>query len=170
VWINELHYDNTSSDTNEGVEIAGVAGTDLSNYRLVFYEGNDGGVDDEEALMGIVDDERLGFGAVWFPVKGIEQGPDGVALVDVSGGTQTLLQFVSYEGAFMAAGGVADGTVSTDIGIQEGSSTPIGFSLQLRGRGSTYKDFTWVGPTNHSRGSLNSGQTAVPVGSFFLVK
>ncbi|MGI9240203.1 MAG: endonuclease, partial [Verrucomicrobiales bacterium] len=37
VFINELHYDNSGADTNEGLEIAGPAGTDLSAYRLVFY-------------------------------------------------------------------------------------------------------------------------------------
>ena len=29
-WVNELHYDNGGSDMNEGFEIAGAAGTDLS--------------------------------------------------------------------------------------------------------------------------------------------
>ena len=27
-WINEFHYDNTGTDIDEGVEIAGAAGTD----------------------------------------------------------------------------------------------------------------------------------------------
>lgn len=30
VWINEIHYDNTGDDVDEGVEIAGPAGTDLT--------------------------------------------------------------------------------------------------------------------------------------------
>ncbi len=30
VFINEIHYDNTSTDANEGVEIAGPAGTNLT--------------------------------------------------------------------------------------------------------------------------------------------
>ncbi len=30
VFINEIHYDNSGTDTNEGVEIAGPAGTDLA--------------------------------------------------------------------------------------------------------------------------------------------
>ena len=29
-FINEIHYDNASTDVGEAVEIAGVAGTDLS--------------------------------------------------------------------------------------------------------------------------------------------
>ncbi len=39
VFINEIHYDNTGTDTGEFVEIAGPAGTDLSGWRLVFYNG-----------------------------------------------------------------------------------------------------------------------------------
>ena len=37
VWINELHYDNVSADTNEGFEIAGNSGSDLSNYQVYLY-------------------------------------------------------------------------------------------------------------------------------------
>jgi hypothetical protein len=33
--INEIHYDNTGGDLNEGFEIAGIAGTDLSCYDVV---------------------------------------------------------------------------------------------------------------------------------------
>ena len=35
VFINELHYDNAGSDINEGVEIAGPAGTSLENWILL---------------------------------------------------------------------------------------------------------------------------------------
>ena len=33
--INEIHYDNTGGDLNEGFEIAGVAGADLSYCDVV---------------------------------------------------------------------------------------------------------------------------------------
>ncbi len=39
IWINEIHYDNDGTDVNEGVEIAGTAGSVLTNYALVFYNG-----------------------------------------------------------------------------------------------------------------------------------
>ena len=42
VYINEIHYDNVSNDTLEGIEIAGPAGTDLACYQLVLYNGNNG--------------------------------------------------------------------------------------------------------------------------------
>ena len=40
VFINEIHYDNVGTDSGEKVEIAGPAGTDLSGWKLVRYNGS----------------------------------------------------------------------------------------------------------------------------------
>ena len=40
--INEIHYDNVGTDANEAIEVEGPAGTDLSGYKLVLYNGNGG--------------------------------------------------------------------------------------------------------------------------------
>ncbi len=58
--------------------------------------------------------------------------PDGVALVMPD---DTVVQFLSYEGTFVAAGGAADELTSTDIGVAESNSTPPGNLLQLSGAG-----------------------------------
>ncbi len=73
------------------------------------------------------------------------------------------MQFLSYEGAFFAADGPAEDVMSTDIGVSETSSTPWGHSLQLRGVGATYEDFTWASPAPDTFGAVNTGQTFVPV-------
>ena len=39
IFINEIHYDNTSTDTGEFVEVAGPAGTSLTGYSIVRYNG-----------------------------------------------------------------------------------------------------------------------------------
>ena len=89
-------------------------------------------------------------------MNGIQNGsPDGVALVN----GPTLVQFLSYEGSFTAVGGPADGVASTDIGVTETGSEPLGQSLQLHGSGSIYQDFTWAGPSPISPGAVNAGQT-----------
>ncbi|RNC87780.1 MAG: T9SS C-terminal target domain-containing protein [Winogradskyella sp.] len=157
VFINEIHYDNASSDVNEGVEIAGPAGTDLSTYTITLYNGSNGSSYDTETLSGTIPDEGgSGFGAVWFPIAGMQNGaPDGIAL-DNNG---TLIQFLSYEGSFMASGGPADGITSTDIGVSEGGGTAVGDSLQLTGSGTTYENFTWSGPSASSAGTINTGQS-----------
>ena len=158
VFINEIHYDNDGTDSGEAIEIAGPAGTDLSGWQIVLYNGAGGGTYNTTTLSGTIPDQGTGFGTVVvnYPVNGIQNGdPDGIALVD-SGGN--VIQFLSYEGTFTAANGPAAGLVSTDIGVSEGSSTPVGFSLQLTGTGTNYDHFTWSGPSAATFGAFNTGQ------------
>ena len=163
VFFNELHYDNDGTDTGEAVEIAGPAGTDLTGWSVVRYNGNGGATYTSPAadngLGGPLTDAGNGYGfaTVTYPANGLQNGsPDGVALVNAAG---EVVQFLSYEGTFTAVGGPADGLTSTDIGVAEGSSTPAGFSLQLAGTGTTYQDFTWTAPSDDSFGTVNAGQT-----------
>ena len=48
---------------------------------------------------------------------------------------------------------------STDIGVFEDGTTPIGYSLQLGGTGTQYSDFTWNAPDTETKGSVNLTQT-----------
>jgi uncharacterized protein len=159
VFINEIHYDNDGADVNEAVEIAGRAGTDISGWRLILYNGGNGAVYNTQTLAGTIPNQTNGFGfvTVTYPVNGLQNGsPDGVALVNAAG---EVVQFLSYEGAFTAVGGPADGLTSTDIGVEEISSTPVGYSLQLTGTGFTYADFTWSGPVTNTFSTLNTSQS-----------
>lgn len=158
VFINEIHYDNTGTDAGEAVEIAGPAGTNLSGWSIVLYNGTGGAVYDTDALSGSIPDQQNGFGTVVlnYPANGIQNGsPDAIALVN---GT-TVVQFLSYEGSFVAVGGPANGMTSTDIGVSENGSEPLGQSLQLRGTGTVYADFTWSAPATATFGALNTGQS-----------
>ncbi len=157
VFINEIHYDNSSTDVGEAVEIAGPAGTDLSGWTLVLYNGNGGVTYSTIALSGTIDDEGSGFGALSFDTPGIQNGPDGIALVDAGG---AVVQFLSYEGSFVATNGPAVGLTSEDIGVSE-SGTPVGTSLQLKGTGFVYDDFDWAFPGDDSFGDVNEGQSFV---------
>lgn len=168
VWINEMHYDNGGSDTQEGIEIAGPAGTSLSGYRLEMYNGSNSGLYDTVPLTGTLADQQSGFGTLWFAVPGLQNGaPDGVALV---ASDNSVLQFISYEGVFTASDGAALGMLSVSIGVEENGGTLAGESLQLVGTGSVPDDFTWAAPAAHSRGAINPGQTLVPVsrGTLFI--
>ena len=163
VFINELHYDNTGGDVDEGFEIAGPSGTDLTGWKVELYNGSNGTDYGTINLSGAIPDEGAGFGALGFFASGIQNGaPDGLALIDAA---NTVIQFLSYEGSFTATSGTANGMTSTDIGVFEPSSSPIGESLQLIGTGSLYGDFTWSGPTTASSGLINTGQTFVGSGS-----
>lgn len=158
VFINEIHYDNTGTDAGEAIEVAGPAGTDLTGWSIVLYNGTGGAVYDTDVLSGTIPDLGGGFGVVVlnYAVNGIQNGaPDGIALVNAS---STVVQFLSYEGTFTAVGGPANGIVSTDIGVSENGTEPLGQSLRLSGTGTTYEDFTWNSPAAASFGAFNTGQ------------
>ncbi len=168
VWINEFHYDDSGTDQGEFIEVAGNAGIDLSGYQLVLYNGANGTVYDVVALTGMIDDEGNKYGAVdfQFPTNGIQNGdPDGFALVDPSG---NVVEFLSYEGTFVATAGPAFGMLSTDVVVDEQPAPAAGNSLQLTGNGNRSTDFTWSGPSTDSPGSLNIGQTIIAAGRLVI--
>ena len=156
VWINEIHYDNSGADVNEGVEIAGLSGTNLSGWSLVAYNGSGGSSYNTTVLNGVISNQSNGIGTIWFPISGLQNGsPDGIALYD---GTN-VIQFLSYEGSFTATNGVANGITSTDIGVVESGSQTVGNSMQLQGTGSSYSDFSWVTNIANTNGNINTSQT-----------
>jgi len=157
VFINEIHYDNSGTDANEAVEIAGPAGTDLTGWSLVLYNGNGGASYSTVSLSGSIPDLDNGHGVLEFATPGIQNGsPDGLALVDPG---SSVIQFLSYEGSFVAIDGPAIGMTSTDIVVSEEPAPASGQSLQLSGSGVSYDDFTWSGPSTSTFGSVNTGQT-----------
>ncbi|MBN1920232.1 MAG: ExeM/NucH family extracellular endonuclease [Anaerolineae bacterium] len=157
VFVNEIHYDNDGTDASEGVEVAGPAGTDLTGWQLIPYNGNGGVQYSVQTLSGTIPDQQNGYGTVFFAISGLQNGaPDGIALVDAS---STVIQFLSYEGAFAATDGPATGLTSVDIGVSEVGTTPAGDSLQLVGTGTTYEDFTWNTATiANTYNAINTGQ------------
>ncbi|MBD2070191.1 ExeM/NucH family extracellular endonuclease [Leptolyngbya sp. FACHB-671] len=158
-FINEFHYDNAGTDTGEAIELAGLAGTDLTGWQIVLYNGANGLEYSRRSLAGLtISDQENGFGTitVTYPSNGIQNGaPDGIALVDDTG---AVVQFLSYEGVFTALDGPAVGLESVDIGVRELDSTPVGSSLQLQGTGRTSTDFTWAPAADDSFGEVNVSQ------------
>jgi predicted extracellular nuclease len=164
VFINEIHYDNTGTDTGEAFEIAGPAGTSLAGWSVVLYNGNGGAVYNTIALTGTVPNQQAGFGTLAFslPTNGLQNGsPDGLALVDAG---STVVEFLSYEGSFVAVGGAANGMTSADIGVSESSGTAVGDSLQLAGAGTGGGDFSWAAAQPNTFGGVNTGQTFIGAG------
>lgn len=128
--FSELHYDNSGTDVGEAIEVEGPAGTDLTGWTVVLYDGNGGAPYNTQTLSGAIPATCGARGVVVlnYPQNGIQNGsPDGLALVDAGG---HVVEFLSYEGTMTAVGGPANGVVSTDIVASEPSTTPIGQSLQ----------------------------------------
>jgi DNA/RNA endonuclease G (NUC1) len=138
VRFNEIHYDNVAVDTGEAIEVEGPAGTDVTGYSIVLYNGSNGAPYNTITLTGTLAEscEARGVLAVSFPQDGLQNGaPDGMALFDNTG---ALVEFRSYEGVMTASSGPAALVTSTDIGAEESNSTPAGLSLQRNSSG------TWI--------------------------
>ena len=135
--------------------MAVTAGTNLSGWTVYFYDGSSGKSYATSALSGVAPPSSVSV--VSMNKAGIQNGgSDGFALVDNS---NVVVQFISYEGTVTASNGPATGMSSTNVGVQESSSTPIGYSLQLAGSGCSYGDFSWQNPAYNTKGSVNNGQT-----------
>lgn len=129
VYINELHYDNSGTDVGEFIEVAGPAGTDLTNYTITLYNGSNNASYATITLTGTIDDEGAGVGAVSFDYSGIQNGaPDAIALSKTG---STDVQYLSYEGVMSATAtnGPAIGLNSEDILVAEGTNV-AGTSLE----------------------------------------
>lgn len=154
VRISEIHYDNVSTDAGEAIEVSAPAGTDLTGWQIILYNGNGGASYGTQVLNGIVPATCGSRGVVVtnYPANGIQNGdPDGVALVDSAGG---LVEYLSYEGVFAATNGPAAGVTSVDIGVREAGTEPIGNSLARDAAG------TWSGPATATFGACNdNGET-----------
>jgi DNA/RNA endonuclease G (NUC1) len=145
VRLTELHYDNVGSDVDERVEVEGPAGTNLSGWSLVFYNGNGGSSYLTRALTGVIPATCGARGVIVEAVSGIQNGgagtntePDGLALVNAAG---AVVEFISYEGVFTASNGPAAGLTSTNIGVAQ-DGAPIGLSLQRNVDGSAWRSAT----------------------------
>ena len=152
--VNEIHYDNLGTDTGEAIEIEGPAGANVTGFRVVLYNGNGGVPYNDVTLSGTLPATcgARGVLVLTYPQDGIQNGPpDGIALLNASG---QVLEFVSYEGTFLASTGPAAGLTSTDIGASE-TNGPIGSSLQRNSAG------VWAAGTS-SFGACNP-ETPLPV-------
>jgi DNA/RNA endonuclease G (NUC1) len=158
--INEIHYDNAGTDSGEQIEISGPVGMSIAQWSIVLYNGNGSMTYDTRILTEVlpatceVDGVGRGVVVATYSVNGIQNGnPDGIALVNAAG---QVVEFLSYGGTITAANGPAAGQTSTDIGITEGSGTPIGHSLERNGDGG------WsAGPNSFRSCNTNEFPTAV---------
>ena len=156
VRFSELHYDNVSTDTGEAIEVAGPAGTDLTGWRVVLYNGSNNLTYNTTTLSGAIPAicGTRGVVVINYPSNGIQNGsPDGMALVNAAG---AVIEFLSYEGTMVAADGPAAGLPSTDILQVETDTRSIGTSLARRPNG------TWGPSARNSFGACNEQDNTLP--------
>ncbi len=165
VFVNEFHYDDSTSsgDTGERIEVVATAGESLSTYRIYLYNGAtpsaatyyDNDLVPAGALTSCGASVRIA--TLTYPSNGIQNGaPDAIALVDGNG---TLVHFLSYEGSVTGSNGPAAGRMSVNLPVSEDGSAPAGTSLQLGGTATGSAGFTWNASATQTFGSCNRGQT-----------
>jgi len=170
-WINEIHYDNISTDADEIIEVViqNPGNYSLADFAIVLYNGNNGTSYDTKTLDLFTVGAGSGNFTLYYynyTVNGlsIQNGnaggtqPDGMALTYQN--VVIIDQFLSYEGVFTAMDGPASGIFSDDIGVMEDNPVPAaGVSLQLSGTGTTYSAFAWQPPATATPGQLNNDQS-----------
>ncbi len=166
VFINEFHYDDSTStgDVGEKIEVIATAGENLSTYRIYLYNGTSSPTaatyyDNDLLPVGsnVTCGATVKIAVLSYPSNGIQNGAsDGIALVNGSG---QLVKFLSYEGAIKASNGPAAGITSTNLSVLEDNNTAPGRSLQLGGTGTGSSSFTWRAPATQTFGACNNGQS-----------
>jgi hypothetical protein len=156
-FISELHYDNEGADVGEFVAVSAPHGMSLDGWSLVFYNGSNGKPYGTQSLDGRVDTGHSGWGERHWHVAGLQNGPDGIALVDPD---EVLIDLVAYGRVFDLVAGPAKGGEANLLPLVEDGRTPVGWSLQRFGDGAQWNWF--AGPA--SPGLLNPGLVVAPAG------
>jgi uncharacterized protein len=140
--VNEFHYENLGSDVGEFMEVRAKRGLDVSQMNAGYLSVTGQFEPLAFTASGWL---KTSDGAYDYYVFNLD--PDKLALnagaLYISDGTPfAYLDFVSY-------GGYVGSTESTDIGVTETSTTPVGHSLQCK------EDRTWSPAKANTKGSAN---------------
>ena len=137
--INEIDYDQVSTDNDEFIEVRIPTAETPTELSLTLYNGANGSSYDTIDLLSSPDVTATSLGGftyyVWDPVgdNNLQNGaPDGIALSQ----DNSLVEFLSYEGSFTASGGIADGLASNPL-IPNDNNSNEG-SLQRSDDGSSF--------------------------------
>ena len=154
VFINELHYDDSTAagDVGEAIEVVATA-EDLSGYRLYLYNGSNPSAAAVYANNPVPAVRRRGQ----LPDQRHPERPQRrhrPGRCQRQGGPVPQLR-----GRHHRLRWPCRRMTSQNIPVAETNSTAAGTSLQLTGSGSQYTHFTWAESARQTFGSCNNGQT-----------
>ncbi len=184
LFINELDYDNVSTDTDEWVEIVGTAGTSLNAYELVMID-QDGDAyntfDLAPANFTFSDETGTGWG--FFVVGEVGGGysvtsdfaPTGWTSNEIQNGATDSIQLrlkagptnihlIDYEGN-------NSNTTEDQLTSLDDNNDDADTSIYLSGTGNSFSDFDFAFSVGGGTpGTINIGQTltAIPEPSAML--
>ncbi len=163
--INEIDYDQESTDTAEFIEIKGLPGASLAGLELHLINGLTAGLYHTETLTGTVPaDGYLVIGSLAVSEVDIMLGagganliqngaPDAAGLWDRDGGL--YCDFVNYEGTVPGFEGWPD------IGTDSPASCAAGASTSLARREASLPEGAWVSDACATPGAANQSPTAL---------
>lgn len=158
LWINEIDYDIPGAqDTTEFVEVAGLVGTDLSKYQLIFINGTNLTQYYSMNLSGTLQGTgNIAAKAFYLPTNTFQNGaPDGLALIK---NDTVLVQFISYEGKMDNVSILGKDYSSDVISVSDANTAN---SLQLTGAEVVFP-FNWE-LTNPTPNQMNVGQQNIVI-------
>jgi hypothetical protein len=125
IVISEFHYADPRDDNNEieRIEIFAPEGTNLQGYTITLYGNNEKEYDTIRLSGTIIGSRMLNgrmYGVLAFICPEIKNQTGALALTDPSDG---LIDFISYEGTITAKDGLAQNSISEDIGVFEPETT-----------------------------------------------
>lgn len=157
ILFSEIDYDQPSTDTTEFLELRIRNAATVSDCEIRLVNGNGGTVYDTISLAGAypagkyvvigstnIAGRDLGFDGGACSQNCLQNDNDGVALVDTSGGGETLVAFIAYEGDVSYLGASATGINCTD--------NPSGDNSCNNGSAAGHGDWYVAAPTPGSCG------------------
>ena len=177
LFINEIDYDNSGTDSNEWVEITGTAGQSLNGYELVMV--NQLGTtyatfDLTPASFTFSDETGSGWGffviGIVYPGYSVTADftPGTWTANEIQNGTNDSMQlrltagpvnvhFVDYDGNNL-------NTTDDQFTALTDSTTDLQTTLYLTGSGDGFSDFSFANTSgNGTPGAINNGQTLTAI-------
>ena len=169
IWINEFEVDNPGTDSNEWVEIAGLAGVSVTNYQLLVISGAGATSTFSFVTNYVFSNESQGHG--FFIVGAINpaQGaadylPAGWANNTIPNGGTNSLRLRRLSDAVSVHtidyGGDNPHTATQDQVVPISDGAGAADTLYAVGRGINFYDFTWTNTSgNATLNALDSNET-----------
>ncbi|MBU6162459.1 MAG: hypothetical protein KGO50_15185, partial [Myxococcales bacterium] len=150
VWINEVNY--AASGASEGVEIAGLVGTDLTGWTFVYRASTGNASASDLTLTGTLTSATSGVGLRFFSRSGLATAGHAV-LVSPAGAVVDHISWGTLTG--QPNSGLAIGSTSTPTGVTASSPNTI----SRTGNGCSKAEFSGFASAAFTQAVLNAGQT-----------
>ncbi len=135
--INEIDYNQPGTDTSEYIELFGTPDLSIIGTRILFYNGDTGTLYRTITLNGSLPADGIyvvgslnvpNLDQLEFTTEGIQNGPDGLALLSAE---NVLLDAIAYGQTFIAFDGPVAGAILEDIRVADDAPSDANASAEV---------------------------------------